>query len=1219
MTVTDNNGATAVSTTSVQIINAPAIRISGIAFNGVIDGATIVVKDESGTQVAQAVSDATGEFNMSVETDQSIDSCYTISATGGTIVGKDFTDTLSATYCDSFPNREQVNVTAVTTLVDSLADVSNAATVKAAHLLARQQLAEIGMISDDNDWSALDTDFVNYGFLTVELDVIGGVEQWIESIIDDLKDQQLSSARVRNLFNRAHGGITEITTADTSLFEGQLRNISVGVVLSDETLPVPTTFSLLNAPSWLTLENNILRIEPSPDTEPGVYNYQVSASPESGATARVNTFDVEVLDAVVILDGTLDFNGGTISNDTQDIQLTAPSGALSRPYSVIYRASLNEMGELITNLFTTPQMPNTEIAQLSITLPSSDVIVESYLQSLESTAYYRINNNVIETARASTSLIVKKPNNDSSLTTTCGGTWQDRNGDGFSFDSVWHCWDGSFYAADLLGDILNSPRGNIPYTYTPLTENRFNIRNRKAFVLRSNIPKEEAGDNEGIPVLFVHGFIGSGDLGGFTSVDDLTQINGEPDSSGEYFGAFPNLVANYSVDDEFTFNPFLFQWRTNVPFQVGAHYLGEAIREIGQTTGKKVHIVAHSFGGVLARTLVQGLAQNELGAIPTTFNRDFAEEYIASLTTLGSPHSGVFPDEVLDLKKKVTFNGDTYTFPDGTDGAAGAAIRLCEAITCHQMGGNTQDLLERREERCGGDCSNLIDGKDQWFGMHEKKGFIAHQLRSKLDIDGWPDVKTQVLIGLVGNINSSDLTRATATSVKGDKLISVAGQRFHAADIDESNEYKELIRDSNITRFSGQQNIVEHFLGFQEFNERFESDNYSLFRDFTDYYLNELSGDVFFNFSNQISLNVPSNEVMTQRRLISGYTHRTSEYKNENIDLDGIATASQVGLQECEAVSPENCRHNTWQYFTSFLENQTLGDTVAQEMPPEEPAPPAPIPELPPNYVQFLEGNPGIEDDGRVIPTSPISLLNSSVTLEPNVAVGTLENGVIITVVTELSSNASFAQVEFEFGYFGSDCLYTANDNNNINDSRTNFEAAYYSPRGLDVLTANARGQSGCENVNVSQMFLNRIEFQRFGGAVLSIDAVIVERGPIIDAPPVAPFGVLTLTSPGQQIISFVPTDAFGAGDFIGQWNGPSSSFMQVSLSTITGSSVISFRPDLSIGTLICVDSNGTLAPSACTGVVLDSGTRTVTFTNLRMGVPPLGDRIYTINGTLIF
>jgi len=51
-----------------------------------------------------------------------------------------------------------------------------------------------------------------------------------------------------------------------------------------------------------------------------------------------------------------------------------------------------------------------------------------------------------------------------------------------------------------------------------------------------------------------------------------------------------------------------FRWRTNAKFEEVAFDLGKAINIASIKTGnKKVHIVAYSFGGLLAPTYLQGL------------------------------------------------------------------------------------------------------------------------------------------------------------------------------------------------------------------------------------------------------------------------------------------------------------------------------------------------------------------------------------------------------------------------------------------------------------------------------------------------------------------------------------------------------------------------------------------------------------------------------------
>ena len=927
LTITDNDGATAVASIDVQVKNSPPITLSGVVYDEIVEGATVILKDGTGNQVSETTSNELGQYSVTFDNNQSIDSCYTLTASGGVMGGVDFTESLTATYCGEFIDLNAINITPITTLIDVIAQNSNNSDLNTAHQEAKQQLIAMGMLSDDNDWNDLGANIINYGMLSLEVKSAGSVTAWVDEVIADMSDLQISPSRVSNVFKQAHGGIEKVITADVSLFAGQSKNINVTSLLSDNTLAHPSAYSLSDAPEWITLDGSSLTIAPSTEIVAGQYSYQISATPSNGSQSRINTFNVEVLASVILLEGTLDSSGGDIRNQFQDIVLTAPAGVLTQSYNIIYRASIDKKGALITNMTTTPDMTNLEVSKMSLVKPSTEILIQNYLQALLPTPQavsQQSKGNIQNVAKISSSSDEENTYSDydSSLChNDLGDSWQDRNRDGSSFDNVITCFNANFLqTSDLIQTVdpsanlvINSLTGEA-FTYQNLINNDDLIVEKRAFVLRS---VSEELDSTKIPVLFVHGFVRSGALGGFDYDDENSD-----DISGEYFGTFPRLVDEYNTENGDEFSPYLFQWRTNIPFEVAAHYLGIAINELATQTGKKVHIVAHSFGGIVSRTLIQGLAQNHVAALEgsTTFNREFSESHIASLTTVGTPHSGIFPTEEAN-----SYNNSTLNFPEGTSTIYGLATNFCEAISCHQVGINTELLLLARNRLCGGDCTGLANGKDVWFGMREDKGAIAHLLREKLDTDGWPNIKTQVLIGLIGD---TDLNHSNPLNIEGDGLISIAGQRFDAAGESESNAYKDLLTIGNYQRFNGSEKIDEHFLGFQEFNEAFTSDTF-LFRSYTGYYLADLKGDGVFNLANRITIDTPDNDSITLNRTVTGYNHRTDAYnKRFGSRLD---MASEVGIQECTTLSPEYCRHNTWQYFTSFMSMLNLDDTVAAD------------------------------------------------------------------------------------------------------------------------------------------------------------------------------------------------------------------------------------------------------------------------------------------------
>ena len=233
------------------------------------------------------------------------------------------------------------------------------------------------------------------------------------------------------------------------------------------------------------------------------------------------------------------------------------------------------------------------------------------------------------------------------------------------------------------------------------------------------------------PVLLVHGYTAMNKLGGL---------------SGTWGSMVPNLkILMGATASEPKILPFEFRWRTNARFEDVAAELKEAIDEIKRSTGKNVHIVAHSFGGLLVRTYLQGLAD-----VDSAYSTP-----VASLTTIGTPHSGIF-----------TSSSDDY--PDGTDQSVGGATILgCLQLSCIQAGLKLDGL-------------GILKSVVELFLGTEEYGTIIRDLKDGKHPFLSPDLPVQVLIGLRTWVKTSLLpiqsTKITFTD--GDGLISFDGQRF---------------------------------------------------------------------------------------------------------------------------------------------------------------------------------------------------------------------------------------------------------------------------------------------------------------------------------------------------------------------------------------------------------------------------------------------------------
>jgi len=228
-------------------------------------------------------------------------------------------------------------------------------------------------------------------------------------------------------------------------------------------------------------------------------------------------------------------------------------------------------------------------------------------------------------------------------------------------------------------------------------------------------------DNLGSPVLFIHGYTQGDAIGG-----------GDPT-----WKDFPQLIK------ESGYNPFEFQWNTNARFQDIANELLIAIDYISFITGKKVQIVAHSFGGVLTRTLLQ-----EIGTNPS-YN-------IASVTTIGTPHSGIMDGGILNSNQNQVNN---IYLPMGQDFKT--LFDGCGQISCYQMGETITNLGSRTT----------------MFGIDSENGHHAAELYNT--IENLPLVDIQVLIGLSPGISYDwDYGLYSYTQATGDNLISFRGQLF---------------------------------------------------------------------------------------------------------------------------------------------------------------------------------------------------------------------------------------------------------------------------------------------------------------------------------------------------------------------------------------------------------------------------------------------------------
>lgn len=256
-------------------------------------------------------------------------------------------------------------------------------------------------------------------------------------------------------------------------------------------------------------------------------------------------------------------------------------------------------------------------------------------------------------------------------------------------------------------------------------------------VLHSRLPAPAASSSTSeqwsgkTAVLFVHGYT--------MNLPLLREAFGGDDGT---WGILPRLVA----EDPNTV-VLNFQWRTNASYLTVANELARAVDYAERWTGRPVNVVAHSFGGVLARVMLQNLNGNT-GA---------AASKVAGLVTVGTPHSGI----VDNVDATGTRLVEDERLPRGW--ASLPIDGVCGQITCYQSGLNA-DLADWVKDQY------LINERLTDLPGVPDYGYVSSRLSST--VGQLPEhLKVLVLIGQRKGL--IDLRFA-----EDDGLISFWGQRF---------------------------------------------------------------------------------------------------------------------------------------------------------------------------------------------------------------------------------------------------------------------------------------------------------------------------------------------------------------------------------------------------------------------------------------------------------
>ncbi|SEA99161.1 Fibronectin type III domain-containing protein [Thiothrix caldifontis] len=884
------------------------VSISGTAFDAAIVGGTVTLKDMNGKVLGTTTTDANGKFTIQVAAD-SVKNGYVLSVTGGTMDGVAFTGVLTATYSVT-DAKDAANLTVVTTLIDAVAADMAGVTQLEKRNAAIKKLANIGMLKADN-WNQLTSDYFELQALAWRIQDAGGVQAWLALIKTDLADGELSLAESRSMFPKAYGGLESATAVQgVSVFPGEKSTAVVTVQPVDKL--GTAVVKLLNAPPWVSVTGNTITAAPPISEAPAIHTVNIEVSPDGVLAGRKAQVEVSVLKQIVLLHGFLGATGGKIENEWKDIAISAPAGVLSQEYEITYSFGIDSNSAVIGKFEFTPEIIPDDIGKFHIVEPSATIIRENYLSgSINSLSQRRTAARVANTGVAdSSSYQVGNTAFPTSVPVECANEWlktgRDGSGgetapaDSFEFNptGILQASTGWFSTDEpgLDGAPGFSARNWSSYPRI-LPSALEHFTSRKKSQCTSMLLSHKAGKVDPItnkqPILLVHGYA----MGQMGDIDS-------------YFVKFPKLLADagYPV--------YTFVWNTNQRFEDAAHDLGLAVYNITEREMRQVHIVAHSYGGLLTRTLLQGFARDIGNKVSVGLNHAFMEKHIASVTTVGTPHSGVFGSKTQSPFDK------SLTFYNGRHTLVGAAIEVCASLTCHEAG-EEWNRLGKRPILIGIDPITKLPlytymktyDKKTYFGVEDETGKIPFSLAKT----SYPNVPTQVLMGIIpdeqvcNDLDGDDLCEmrysAHPDSI-GDGLISLAGQRFYPG-----NHKKPLMME----------NVEEHLLGFDASALVKWQDSYMD-------YINDSGSwsrgefQVNYSFSKDA---ISSAESFDSSFETVTYNHRGSTFDNKRISSGGMSSLTknieritpmftEVGLQNCE--SPDKCNHATWYYVKNMLE-----------------------------------------------------------------------------------------------------------------------------------------------------------------------------------------------------------------------------------------------------------------------------------------------------------
>lgn len=688
----------------------PQVTLSGTATSQApISGATVKIISPEGTSLGNSTTSSTGTFSLTLNESQ-VANGYEVEVTSGSVDGQPNSATLRAFYGPE--GAANSNVTFITTLIEKLAVREDGQSRKGRRDTAISRLSGIGALQS-TDWSALNP----VGVVTTEVNgIIGtlGLDRWTELLVEDIRDDgELSPAHMTGFAN-AHGGLIEVgfgTDRNSVTLGGLTKSWSITHLLRDPAASL--AHELLTSVEGLSVSSNGVVTYHSPQvSDPQRIQFDVGIENSASGKGRILKASITTLESEVIIDGSLGPQGGQLTDPWEEVILQVPPGSMTTSARLRVLRAIDNDGHSIYSVEAPPELiaPATLITPPSVqpsTTEAATLQAEGPVKQIESS---------VEIAAERDWQVVEK--NSAKFVTFVSS-------------------DGTYEEGNRLRRSESCP---VLGYFDRFSSASLECRDQTASELYRRCPQ---GDCRGLtPVLFIHGYTPGGKLGGGEDTwGNLREYIGEVDNNGKYVA-------------------YEFRWKTNANYKDVALDLEGSIKTIASQTGRRVHIIAHSFGGLLARTYLQGLT--DYRNPPRPFGND-----VQSLVTIGTPHSGIFDTDG-------TYFG--VSLPKGQDPAALNVFEACGQISCQEAGEPTEGAFKV----LGVDLS-------RFFGTELKPGRLIYELSTGLNVSsrtadsaGELPVESLILMGLTNKLTDASPSGRILEKkfTTGDGLISFEGQRI---------------------------------------------------------------------------------------------------------------------------------------------------------------------------------------------------------------------------------------------------------------------------------------------------------------------------------------------------------------------------------------------------------------------------------------------------------